>query len=90
MAFVYDPDEEMALRLNGETRDRPGPVQSAHWEAELKAMIERHLAETRSPRAAELLRHWDEALPRFQQVVPKEMIGRLAHPLSDEPAAATA
>jgi len=38
----------------------------------------------------EILRHWDEALPRFRQIVPKEMLSRLAHPLSDEAEAASA
>ena len=36
-----------------------------------------------SPRATEILRHWDEELPKFRQIVPKEMLTRLAHPLSD-------
>ena len=55
-------------------------------------LIARHLAETGSPRATDILRNWDEALPRFRQVAPKEMLNRLEHPLSDaaEAEAATA
>ena len=34
--------------------------------------------------ATELLAQWDVELPRFWQVVPKEMIGRLAYPLKGE------
>ena len=34
--------------------------------------------------AAEILRHWEEELPKFRQIVPKEMLNRLAHPLTDE------
>ena len=35
-------------------------------------------------------RHRDEALPKFRQIVPKEMLNRLSHPLSDRKPAAMA
>ena len=38
--------------------------------AELRSIVERHLAETGSPRAAEILGSWDEYLPRFLKVMP--------------------
>ncbi|WP_340107243.1 glutamate synthase large subunit [Pikeienuella sp. HZG-20] len=83
MAFVYDPANGFESRANPESIvwRRIG---SAYWEAELKALIEEHARETASPRAAELLREWDVALGRFWQICPKEMLNRLAHPLSDE------
>ena len=83
MAYLYDPDAEHTLRLNGETVIVV-PVLGRHWEAQLKALVERHARETGSPRAAEILRHWEEELPKFRQIVPKEMLNRLAAPLSDE------
>jgi glutamate synthase (NADPH) large chain len=83
MAYVYDAGDELELRLNDDTVIAV-PVRAAHWEQELKELIERHRAETGSPLAAELLRTWPEALPCFRQIVPKEMLPRLAHPLSDE------
>ncbi len=89
MAFVYDPDDELETRLNAETAIAQ-PVQSEHWEGVLRHLVERHLAETRSPRADELLRQWEEELPKFRQIVPKEMLSRLSHPLSDRPAAVLA
>jgi glutamate synthase (NADPH/NADH) large chain len=89
MAYLYDPDAEHTLRLNGETVIVV-PVAAAAWEAQLKGLIERHHRETASPRAGEILRHWEEELPKFRQVVPKEMLNRLAHPLSDAAEAATA
>jgi glutamate synthase (NADPH/NADH) large chain len=82
MAFLYDPEGEIDLRLNPESVIAV-PVESAAWEAQLKGLIERHAKETASPLAAEILRNWDEALPDFRQIVPKEMLTRLAHPLSD-------
>ena len=89
MAFLYDPEDDLGNRLNGETVIEV-PVRSAAWAAVLRDLIARHLAETASPRAADILRNWDEALPRFRQIVPKEMLTRLEHPLSDEAEAATA
>ena len=89
MAYLYDPEGETDLRLNTESVISV-PVASEAWAAELRGLIQAHLMETSSPRAAEILRHWAEELPRFRQIVPKEMLTRLAHPLSDERAAATA
>jgi glutamate synthase domain-containing protein 3 len=42
--------------------------------AELKALVEEHLARTGSRRAAELLADWDRSLARFRQVVPAAAI----------------
>ena len=86
IAFVYDERAEFEERVNPENVIWQG-LASAHWEGVLKAMIARHVAETDSPRGAELLRTWEEARGRFVQVCPKEMVGRLSHPLSDEGAA---
>ncbi|MCC0067301.1 MAG: glutamate synthase large subunit [Rhodovulum sp.] len=83
MAWLYDPDDEVMLRLNGETVI-VAPVASAAWEARLRGLVERHAEETGSPRATEILRHWEDELPNFRQIVPKEMLSRLEHPLSDE------
>ncbi len=89
MAFLYDPDDEIGLRLNAETVI-VAPVASAAWEAKLRRLVERHADETGSPRAAEILRNWDDALQHFRQIVPKEMLSRLEHPLSDAPEAVRA
>jgi glutamate synthase (NADPH/NADH) large chain len=86
MAYLYDPDGEVGLRLNGETVIAV-PIESEAWEAQLRGLIERHARETGSRRAGEILRHWEEELPRFRQIVPKEMLTRLAHPLSERPEA---
>ena len=89
MAYLYDPADDIEMRLNEETVIAV-PVAAAAWEAELRGLIERHVEETGSPRAADILRHWEEELPKFRQIVPKEMLSRLTHPLSDEAEAATA
>jgi glutamate synthase (NADPH/NADH) large chain len=86
MAFVYDEAGDFADRVNPESLVW-GPLGSAHWEGVLKRLVQTHARETESPRAVELLRTWDEARRRFVQVCPKEMVSRLAHPLSDAAAA---
>ncbi len=83
MAYLYDPEGQAQVLMNMDTLVT-GPVSVDHWEAELKGLVERHAAETRSRKATDLLQHWAEALPQFLQVCPKEMLGRLAHPLSVE------
>jgi glutamate synthase (NADPH) large chain len=48
----------------------------------LKAMVEEHVAETKSPLGARLLNDWNREVEKFWQVVPKEMLSRLPQPLS--------
>jgi glutamate synthase (NADPH/NADH) large chain len=82
MAFVYDSEGAFERKVNPDTvtwqrLDHP------HWDAVLKAMVEEHVAETKSPLGARLLNDWNREVERFWQVVPKEMLSRLPVPLSD-------
>jgi glutamate synthase (NADPH/NADH) large chain len=83
MAYLYDPDGMADVLLNMDTLVRC-PVGVAHWEGQLRGLIERHVAETRSRRGTEILANWEEALPAFVQVCPKEMLPHLAHPLAHD------
>jgi glutamate synthase (NADPH/NADH) large chain len=83
MAFVYDPEGGFERRANGESIVWQR-VATAHWEGVLRELIAAHVATTDSRWARGLLDDWDRALGAFWQVVPKEMLTRLAHPL-DEP-----
>ncbi|MET0274694.1 MAG: glutamate synthase large subunit, partial [Phenylobacterium sp.] len=85
MAFVYDPQNTLSTVLNPESVVTCG-VSSEHWAGVLKGLVEEHARETGSGLADELLRDWDRALPRFRQVCPKEMVGRLDHALEAEEA----
>jgi glutamate synthase (NADPH/NADH) large chain len=89
MAYLHDPDGLAAPLMNMETLVTC-PVTVDHWEAELKGLIERHLAETGSRRAAGILQHWDLELENFVQVCPKEMLGKLSHSLGIEDTAVPA
>ena len=70
VAYVLDREGDFATRCNS---------QMVHLEElaaedaqELKAMIERHQACTESSRAAEILAGWQEYLPQFVKVMPKD------------------
>ena len=86
MAYLYDPDGKAADMINMETLVTCA-VSVPHWQNELKTMIERHLAETGSRKAAEILQHWDLEMQNGVQVCPKEMLVHLPQPLTYEEAA---
>ncbi len=83
MAYIYNPDRTAADKMNMESLVTC-KVSSGHWEDELKSLVTEHLDETRSPKAREILRYWDEEKTNFIQVCPKEMLQHLAHPISDQ------
>ena len=80
MAYLYDADGSALDLMNLEsivvTR-----VNEGHYMNELETLLEMHLAETGSRKAAALLQHWDEEKGRFLQVVPKEMLNKLKVPV---------
>ena len=61
-----------------------------HWESQLRELIERHLEETGSRAAADILQHWEAEKGNFLQVCPLEMLDKLPHPLTVEEAAVPA
>ena len=81
MAWVLDEDGGFARRLNPESVVT-ARVEPLYWGERLRALVQAHANETGSPKALELLSDWPRALPRFVQVCPKEMLGRLAQPLA--------
>jgi glutamate synthase (NADPH/NADH) large chain len=82
MAFVYDDEGVLDERINGDSVVA-ARIASAHWEDTLRALVAEHARETQSAFAAALLTDWDLLVGRFRQIVPKEMLGRLDHPLDD-------
>jgi glutamate synthase (NADPH/NADH) large chain len=89
MAFVYDADASFEQRVNPDTVIWQR-IESTHWEAACRALIEEHFVETRSRYSERLLADWTLEVGKFWQICPKEMITRLAHPLSDVREAETA
>jgi len=82
MAFVYDPEAHLPSRINRDSVlfQRLG---SRYWEARLKGLVEEHVRETQSRFAMSLLNDWGLERDGFWQVVPKEMLALLPHPLED-------
>ena len=86
MAYLYDPEGRAASMMNMETLVTCA-VTVDHWHDQLKGLVEHHLAETGSQKAAQILQHWEEERGNFVQVCPKEMLVHLPAPLSLEDAA---
>ncbi|MEO0401297.1 MAG: glutamate synthase large subunit [Pseudomonadota bacterium] len=83
MAYLYDPEGKAQDLMNMETLVT-NPVTVDHWMAQLEEFLERHLRETGSVKAADILQHWDTEQHNFLQVCPKEMLVHLPAPLSHE------
>jgi len=81
MAFVYDAAGDFDIRVNADTviwqRIEPG-----HWDEQCRELIAEHVRQTQSRWADQILRNWERERGRFWQVVPKEMLSRLEHPVS--------
>jgi glutamate synthase (NADPH/NADH) large chain len=87
MAFVYDADGLFEEHLNGDTVIYQ-QIETQHWRNLLRDLVDEHRSETGSIFAQQLLARWDEELANFWQIVPKEMLSRLSHPLTEQRAAA--
>ncbi len=83
MAYVYDPDDRLHLRINAETLSWQR-VATAYWEQSLRELVSVHAAETNSRYARMLLHDWNRVLPRFWQVVPKDYVKYLPQPLAED------
>jgi glutamate synthase (NADPH/NADH) large chain len=89
MAYVYDTDGSFQQNVNADTVVFHR-IQSPHWERVLKDLVIEHWRETQSHYAERLIVDWDREVRRFWQVVPKEMIAKLEHPVLVEPEEQTA
>jgi glutamate synthase (NADPH/NADH) large chain len=81
MAFVYDPDELLPGRINPDSVVYQR-LETEHWEGVLKQLVRRHREETLSRLAERLLVNWPQERAHVWQIVPKEMIERLEHPVT--------
>ena len=71
-AFVYDPEGTLAERVNHQLVDVSVPQPDEL--AEVRALVERHLALTGSPMAAAVLGSWARARRAFRLVAPKAAV----------------
>jgi len=87
MAFVYDPADAFAKRVNPDSVVWQR-IEMPYWETICRQLVEAHVENTQSRWAVGILNDWDRELAKFWQIVPKEMIGRLAEPTTREALAA--
>ena len=83
LGFVYDPEGSFRPRLNEEsvTVQR---VQTAHYESLVHDLVARHVRETQSRYAEQLLLDWQMERDKFWMIVPRDMLDKLDHPLTAE------
>ena len=89
MAYLYDPEGKAEALMNMESLVTC-PVTVPHWIGQLEGLIERHVEETMSRKAQDILQHWDIELANFIQVCPKEMLDKIDHPVGIEDTAVPA
>ncbi|MHA1152523.1 MAG: glutamate synthase large subunit, partial [Alphaproteobacteria bacterium] len=83
MAFLHDPETALPKRINPDSVIFQR-IETAHWEGVLRDLIAEHARETQSRFAEQLLIDWRHEKHRFWQIVPREMLERLDHPLRAE------
>jgi glutamate synthase (NADPH/NADH) large chain len=83
-AFVHDANGTFERRVNPDTLLWQR-LASAHWEGELKRLIERHVAETGSRHAARILNDWATERQHVWHIVPKEYAKYLPRPITEAP-----
>jgi glutamate synthase domain-containing protein 3 len=70
IAYVLDEDGHFASRVNTETVDLD-PLQDTDLEV-IERMVRKHFQYTRSRRAEDVLRKWDDVARRFVKVFPRD------------------
>jgi glutamate synthase (ferredoxin) len=71
VAYVLDEKNELGSRVNlqmvgVEKLESPAEI------AEIRGLVEKHLAYTKSSRARQVLDNWDQMVPRFVKVMPND------------------
>ena len=71
IAYVLDENHELYLRLNRQMVDMEA-VTERHDGEELRTLIEHHVRETGSPLGKRVLDHFQEYLPKFKKIIPRD------------------
>ncbi len=70
IAYVLDEDNDLYLRLNKELIVTE--TLNDHDVNELKTMLQEHVLATGSPKGKDILDHFEEKVPRFKKIVPRD------------------
>jgi glutamate synthase (ferredoxin) len=76
VAYVYDEDERLLERLNGELVEAMRITDPRH-EEELLSFVRKHRKRSGSSRARQLLDRWDELYIRFWRVAPRGAVASI-------------
>jgi glutamate synthase domain-containing protein 3 len=71
IAFVNDEDDDFQIRFNDGMADLE-PVVEPEDVVTLQTMIQDHLKYTGSASAQRILQQWDQALPKFKKIMPRD------------------
>ncbi|OSQ40724.1 glutamate synthase large subunit [Thalassospira mesophila] len=83
MAFIYDRNNHFGDVVN-DSSVLYQRIETPHWDDLCRSLIEEHVAETDSGFARNLLDNWDRERGHFWQVVPKEIVDKLEHPIRSQ------
>jgi glutamate synthase (NADPH/NADH) large chain len=83
MAYVYDPDNQLPERLNGEMVDLD-PLSDDDAQL-VRQLVRNHFSYTSSKMALQVLENWDEALAHFIKVMPRDYKAVLARKAEKPP-----
>src|SRR5262249_28726431 len=72
LAFVYDGDGTAQRRIN-KNDTTVSSLDDSTFEAPLRALIEKHLAETGSTKAQSILSDWEHEKQKFKVVIPNDV-----------------
>jgi glutamate synthase (NADPH/NADH) large chain len=87
MAYVYDPANLCKERVN-QDMVLFQRIQVDHYADELRSLLTRHFNHTQSRFAERLLADFEREVKEFYQIVPREMLDKLAMPVTPEAEAA--
>ena len=71
LAYVLDENHELYLHLNKQMVDMDA-VSERHDAEELRALIEGHVRETGSPLGSRILENFEQYLPKFKKIIPRD------------------
>jgi glutamate synthase (NADPH/NADH) large chain len=83
MAFIYDTEGTFADVVN-DGSILYQRIETQHWDEHCRSLIEEHVNETESGFARTILDNWDRERGNFWQIVPKEIVDKLEHPIRSE------
>jgi glutamate synthase (NADPH/NADH) large chain len=83
MAYVWDAAGQLEAHLNPDMVIMQ-PVLVDHYVQELKNLLVEHVWQTQSTLAERILHDFDIELPRFRQIVPKEILDKLPVPVQPQ------